>query len=123
MEANLQHYQREYDALGKGGIELNLGKEEQLTTSGTMASTAGYCPFEPLRKKASTAMTPKAYSALLSTMTNMTGQSVLDRSGFPATNIRHAIAPIHVTHRGNCEQGPELALPEQSKFVVIVREK
>jgi len=103
VEANLQHYQREYDALGKGGIELNLGKEEQLTMSGTMASMAGYCPFEPLRKKTSTAITPKAYSVLLLTMTNMTGQSILDRSSFPAKNIRHAITPIHVTHRGNCE--------------------
>ncbi len=98
MEANLQHNQREDDSLRKGRIEYewtSVLERQRRTTNGTMASTAGYCPFESLRNDASTPMTPKAYSALLSTMTNMIGQSVLDRSGFPARKIRHAIAPIH----------------------------
>ena len=71
-----------------------------LTTRGTIASTAGYCALESLRKHASAVMTARAYRALLSMMIKTTGQSVRLASfrGFPALKIRHAIAPAHV-HR------------------------
>ena len=68
-----------------------------LTTSGTIASTVGYCAFDSVRKHASAAMMPRAYNALLSTMMKITGQSILVVAtpiGFPALKIRHAIAPI-----------------------------
>jgi hypothetical protein len=100
----------------------------RLTTSGTIASTAGYCALEPLRKNASTATTPIAYNALLSTMMKMTGQSILvvaTPKGFPALKIRQAIAPAYdsPSDRGKWNLNREMRLPEQSTLVDIVRAK
>jgi hypothetical protein len=54
-----------------------------------------YCALVPLRKVTSVEVTPKAYSALLSTTINIMGQRIdALLIGFPIRNIRHAIAPV-----------------------------
>jgi hypothetical protein len=66
----------------------------RLTTIGTIASAAGYCALEPHTNVVSVAMTPRVYSAQLSTMAKTIGERTLVLSNaLPVLRICHAIAP------------------------------
>lgn len=69
-------------------------KSKRLTTNGTIASTAGYCPLVSHRKAESAVTTPSVYSALLSIMAKVIGErTFIFPIGLMVIEIRNAIAP------------------------------
>jgi len=125
MEADLQNDKAERDALREKKVRRKKRKVGERTTSGMIASTAAYCPLEPLIKDMSAARTPRAYNALLSTMTNMMGHKtrILPFGrGLPTRKIRNAIAPaerIKQSGKKNTKASP----PEQIMLADAVSEK